>query len=248
MHLDAAGRRDGTCPWLANIPSVLPTEWNTCCLWIVILNTPFLSSLECTLVALFDHNVDFYSFFLSFFLNMWLFCFLLWKGSVNSNVKWSFGQAVLLGEVQDCPTIRVGCCWRAGFFFFLFITSWREPQTWNKSVTFQAKEKDSKRWPNSLSLRSPCHLIAVRGAERRAGKAGNLWRKTDTFMHIRRGIFLTMQTLVDNKLFALGVWQIVWICKYYRANEEEDNEGEIRLLICSVVWRSEDVCNSAALA
>lgn len=52
----------------------------------------------------------------------------------------------------------------------LLITSQREPQTWNKSVTFQAKKKDSTRWPNWLSLHSPCHLKALGGTKRERGQ------------------------------------------------------------------------------
>lgn len=131
----------------------------------------------------------------------------------------------------------------------LLITSQREPQTWNKSVTFQAKKK--KKIQRGDQTDYPCiHLVIWKlweeqKEERTARKASNPWRKTDTFMQIRCGIFLTMQTLVDNKLFALGLWQFVWICKYYRANGEQEKEGEMRLLICNLVLRSEGACNSA---
>lgn len=130
----------------------------------------------------------------------------------------------------------------------LLITSQREPQTWNKSVTFQAKKKRfnavTKLIILAFTLSSESSGRNKKG-ERTARKASNPWRKTDTFMQIRCGIFLTMQTLVDNKLFALGLWQFVWICKYYRANGEQEKEGEIRLLICNLVLRSEGACNSA---
>lgn len=140
---------------------------------------------------------------------------------------------------------RRGYCWRTDFVDYLSVGTSNMKQECNlpgkKKKRFNAV---TKLIILAFTLSSESSARNKKG-ERTARKASNPWRKTDTFMQIRCGIFLTMQTLVDNKLFALGLWQFVWICKYYRAKREQEKEGEIRLLISNLVLRSEGACNSA---
>lgn len=161
---------------------------------------------------------------------------VLWETNVNINVKWSFGRAVYWANS------RLECCWRTDFCRLTLSGNIKR----GKQERNLPEEKDSKQWPNWLPLCSPCHLIALRRTEKGGGREGEEEKPVISderqilFMQIGCRVFLTMQTLVDNKLFVLGLWQFVWICKYYRGNREEGSEGrqaEITLLICNQVLR-----------
>lgn len=226
-----------------------------CCSWTLptgktVLAHDWQTSPLCRIKHLLFKNsyTEWLTPFLPISMQYCVLCLIFFLSGLNGFCYERAMLTVMRSEVLDrlfyWVKYRRRYCWRTDFVDYLSAGTSNMKQERN----LLGKKKKIQRGDQTDY---PCiHLVIWKlceeqKGERTARKASNPWRKTDTFMQIRCGIFLTMQTLVDNKLFALGLWQFVWICKYYRANGEQEKEGEIRLLICNLVLRSEGACNSA---